>query len=209
MILRPYQPGDALAVHEICKATACESDPENTKLKDLDLVGHIYAGPYTALQPELVFVIADEDGVAGYVLGALDSVDFYRRWRTEWTPRFATTYPEPVENTTRNDRLASLLYHPERALIDAVDAYPSHLHVDLLARARRQGWGKALLLRLFDALRELGSPGVHLITSETNTGAVAFYDSLGFSVLATPGNAVVMGLDLTGSGRMEQSIPTR
>jgi ribosomal protein S18 acetylase RimI-like enzyme len=203
VILRPYQPGDAPAVHEICKATSRESDPGNTKLRNLDLVGHIYAGPYTELQPELVFVIADEDGVAGYVLGALDSVDFYRRWRAEWTPRFVTTCPEPVDTTTGNDRLLSLLYHPEQALIDAVDAYPSHLHVDLLARARRQGWGRALLLRLFDALREKGSTGVHLITSNTNTGAVAFYDSLGFSVLVTPGNAVVMGLDLTGSGRME------
>ncbi|MBV8933419.1 MAG: GNAT family N-acetyltransferase [Kutzneria sp.] len=204
MILRAYQPSDLRAVYDICLATARQPTSAEDQLSDPDLLGHVYAGPYLELQPELAFVIADEDGVAGYVLGALDSAEFYRRWRQVWSPRFTTSHPEPAAEVTREDRLAGLLHHPWRALPDGISGYPSHLHVDLLARARRRGWGTALLRALLEALSERSSPGVHLITSTANAAAVAFYAHLGFEVLGTTRhNGVVMGSALADSGRME------
>lgn len=190
-------------MHDICVATATQRE-----LDDLDLIGYVFADPYLALAPELCFVIADSDGVAGYTVGALDTVEFYRRWRAEWTPRFADRYPKPAQETSRYSSLVLSLHNPERFLPASLGGYPSHLHINLDARARRQGWGTKLLESLFGQLRRGGSPGVHLTTSAGNTRAIAFYHTLGFEVLDRPGEATVMGLRFDGSGRMEAS-PSR
>jgi ribosomal protein S18 acetylase RimI-like enzyme len=203
LILRPAEPGDLKAVHDICVETATQRD-----LDDVDLIGYIFADPYLTLAPELCFVIADDDGVAGYAVGALDTVDFYRRWRAEWTPLFAERYPKPAHETTRYESLVLSLHNPERFLPAAAADYPSHLHINLDARARRQGWGTKLLAALFDVQRAGGSRGVHLTTSTSNTRAIAFYHTLGFEVLERPGEGTVMGLRFDGSGRMEPS-PSR
>ena len=202
MILRPAEPDDLQAVHDICVETATQRD-----LDDLDLIGYVFADPYLALVPELCFVIADEDGVAGYTVGAVDTVEFYARWRAEWTPRFADRYPKPAQETDRRSSLVLSLHNPERFLPAAVAEYPSHLHINLDARARRQGWGTKLLAELFDRQRAAGSPGVHLTTSTSNTRAIAFYHTLGFEVLDRPGDGTVMGLRFDGSGRMEPTPP--
>ncbi|MFI9380158.1 GNAT family N-acetyltransferase [Kutzneria sp. NPDC052558] len=203
MILRPAEPGDLQAVHDICVETATQRD-----LDDLDLIGYIFADPYLTLAPEMCFVIADDEGVAGFTVGAADTVDFYRRWRAEWTPRFADRYPKPAQETNRFESLVSALHNPDRFLPAAVAEYPSHLHINLDARARRQGWGTKLLAELFDRQRAAGSPGVHLTTSTSNTRAIAFYHTLGFEVLDQPDEGTVMGLRFDGSGRMESS-PSR
>jgi ribosomal protein S18 acetylase RimI-like enzyme len=203
LILRPARADDLEAVHDICVETATQ-----TELDDLDLIGYVFVDPYLALVPDLCFVIADDEGVAGYTVGALDTVDFYRRWRAEWTPRFADRYPKPAQETDRQSSLVLSLHNPERFLPATLDGYPSHLHINLDARARRQGWGTKLLAALFDQLRAGGSPGVHLATSTSNTRAIAFYHTLGFEVLERPGTATVMGLRFDGSGRMVAS-PSR
>ncbi|MEV6604854.1 GNAT family N-acetyltransferase [Kutzneria sp. NPDC051319] len=198
MILRPAEPRDLKAVHDICLDTATKRE-----LDDLDLIGYVFADPYLTLAPEFCFVIEDDEGVAGYAVGALDTVDFYRRWRAEWTPRFADLYPKPAQETDRHSALVLSLHNPERYLPAAAAEYPSHLHINLDARTRRQGWGTKLLDALFDRLRAGGSPGVHLSTSATNTRAIAFYHKLDFEVLDRPGAGTVMGLRFDGSGRME------
>lgn len=188
-------------MHDICVETATQRD----ELEDLDLIGYVFADPYLELVPELCFVIADDEGVAGYTVGAVDTTDFYARWRAEWTPRFADRYPKPPQETSRHESLVLSLHNPERFLPTSFGEYPSHLHINLDTRARRQGWGTKLLAALFGQQREGGSPGVHLTTSTDNTRAIAFYHSLGFEVLDRPGNATVMGLRFDGSGRMEPS----
>ncbi|EWM12949.1 hypothetical protein [Kutzneria sp. 744] len=154
MILRPAEPRDLKAVHDICLDTATKRE-----LDDLDLIGYVFADPYLTLAPEFCFVIDDDEGVAGYAVGALDTVDFYRRWRAEWTPRFADLYPKPEQETDRHSSLVLSLHNPERYLPAAAAEYPSHLHINLDARTRRQGWGTKLLDALFDRLRAGGVAG--------------------------------------------------
>jgi ribosomal protein S18 acetylase RimI-like enzyme len=204
LILRPAEPGDIKAVHDICVETATQRE-----LADLDLIGYLFVDPYLTLEPELCFVVEDDEGVAGYTVGALDTVDFHRRWRAEWTPRFADRYPKPAQETNRFESLVLSLHNPERYLPAAAADYPSHLHINLDARTRRQGWGTKLLDALFDRLRAGGSPGVHLTTSTSNTRAIAFYHTFGFETLDQPGTGTVMGLRFDGSGRMEAPRPDR
>ena len=52
-----------------------------------------FVGPYLLLSADLSFVLEDEEGQCGYVLAALDSKDFYQRFRDEWLPTILDKYP--------------------------------------------------------------------------------------------------------------------
>ena len=82
---------------------------------------------------------------------------------------------------------------------DVLAAYPAHLHIDLLPRAQRQGWGRRLINALCEALAERGVPGVHLQYDAANVNAGAFYQRLGFEEL--PGSnehAPLVGIPTRG-----------
>ncbi len=68
--------------------------------------------------------------------------------------------------------------------------YPSHMHIDLLERARGRGMGRRMMERQIGALRERGSPGAHLAVSVRNTPALAFYERLGFHELTRTGSPI-------------------
>ena len=75
------------------------------------------------------------------------------------------------------------MHHPPREPFPA-DA-PAHLHIDLLPRLQRAGWGRRLIGALADELAARGVPGVHLDVDATNLDAIAFYRRLGFVVTET------------------------
>ncbi len=52
-------------------------------------------GPYLDLCRDLSFVLEDSQGVCGYVLAALDSRDFYSKFKTELLPTVLDKYPVP------------------------------------------------------------------------------------------------------------------
>ena len=56
-----------------------------------------FVGPYLFLSADLSFVLEDEEGQCGYVLAALDSKDFYQRFRNEWLPTVLDKYPLTTE----------------------------------------------------------------------------------------------------------------
>ena len=65
--------------------------------------------------------------------------------------------------------------------------FPAHLHIDLMARAHRQGHGTRMMNLLIDRLRMKGAPGVHLGMAASNDRAHQFYISLGFADLCRQG----------------------
>jgi ribosomal protein S18 acetylase RimI-like enzyme len=91
-------------------------------------------------------------------------------------------------------------HHPDYFCPEPYEAYPSHLHIDLLPRAQGRGYGREMIERLLTALRARGSPGVHLGLSARNTRAFAFYGRLGFRELTRAGSGegacIYMGLNL-------------
>jgi len=54
-----------------------------------------FVGPYLELCRDLAFVLEDSHGVCGYVLAALDSKEFYQRFKEEWLPAILKLYPKP------------------------------------------------------------------------------------------------------------------
>ncbi|RCW40787.1 acetyltransferase (GNAT) family protein [Halopolyspora algeriensis] len=201
MRIRSYRPHDAEAVHRICVATGDAGKPAAGILRDPHLVAYVFADPYLLLQPELVFVAERDGAVLGYVVAALNSPEFYARWQLEWAPRFFTSHPASPDADARDAdaQLRTLLHQPRRLLSADLDSYPSHLHINLLASARRQGAGRLLLEAVFDELARAGSPGVQLSVRASNTGAQAFYRAVGMNRLASRnGLAVRFGQPLGG-----------
>ncbi len=193
--LRPYQPRDLEAVYDICLKTGDSGEDATHLYDDPKALGHLYAGPYATLEPELAFMLEDEAGVCGYILGAFDTKTFYQALLSEWLPRLQQDLPDPAgdpEGWSRTERLYHIMHHPLEAgyatFYPALRPYPSHLHIDLLPRAQGRGQGARLMHTLLDTLSERGSSAVHLGMSSTNTRAEGFYKKLGFTELLRVGS---------------------
>jgi ribosomal protein S18 acetylase RimI-like enzyme len=196
--LRGYRPADRDAVYDICVRTGAAGEDATALLRDPALLGHVYAGPYLELAPELAFVVEDDDGVAGYVLGAADTAEFEDRLERDWWPELRRRYPtfQTHSDAALDDLLIALMHSPPRAPADVVAAYPSHLHIDLLPRLQGQGWGQRLIDTLAERLRASGSHGLHLGVAAANTNAQAFYRAVGFTELDDDGVAVTFAMPL-------------
>jgi GNAT superfamily N-acetyltransferase len=199
--IRPYREGDHDAVHEICIVTADAGGDARPSFREPDLFPETFAHPYTALEPGLAFVVDDGGEAVGYVVGTADTVRFVQRVRDEWLPVARERQPalagEPV---TPDDGIRHLLHHPEHRFVPGLDlgAYPGHLHIDLLPRYQRSGFGRALVETELAALRAAGASGLHIGMLTANTAARPFYERLGFELLDVPdpGPVTYFGLRL-------------
>lgn len=182
--IRPFRAGDEPALAEICLRTADAGADASGLFADDDLWAEVFVLPYVERHPDLAFVVETDDGrVAGYVVGTDDTPAFEDWFAGHWWPRFAQRWPQPDVERTRQD--GSLIYaYGRRAGAEPYgEAYPAHLHIDLLPEVQGQGWGRRLIQTLGDALGERGVSGMHLATDARNTGAAAFYTRLGFTRL--------------------------
>lgn len=194
MTIRPYQPGDADALYDVCLRTGADGDDARGRFRDPRLLGSVYVGPYLALEPGLAFVLDDGGGAEGYVLGARDTCAFECACARRWWPALRARYPVGTFPAGSADaELVALLHDPPLADPAVAGAYPSHLHIDLLPRWQGAGWGRRLIDTLLTALAAAGSPGVHLGVSASNDRARGFYRRMGFVELATSGRGVTMG----------------
>ena len=200
--IRPYRPSDRDDVYEICLRTAAGGGDATGVYSDDSLMPDVFALPYVEYAPDLAFVVdgGRGDHVLGYVIGVADTRAFVEWWKGEWTPGFRERHPAPGPPTGRNpdyteEQLLGAGTDPERMLIAEVDAYPAHLHIDLLPDLQGQGFGRRLIDTLRAALAERGIAAVHLGVDAANTGARAFYDRLGFHELpSSRPNAPLLGI---------------
>jgi GNAT superfamily N-acetyltransferase len=218
--IRPYRDTDLRAVYDVCVRTADAGGDARGKYHSDDLMPDLFAGPYVFLEPDFAFVLDDGlgdegQGAVGYVLGTPDTAAFARAYRERWIPRLAGRYPAPPGNpvppenavppgnpgppeplASPDDEMIALHYRPERLLWAGLDAYPAHLHIDLLPPFQGAGWGRALMETFYAAAARAGAPGVHLTVLAANTRAIGFYRHLGLRRLdpAEPGESDVVYL---------------
>jgi ribosomal protein S18 acetylase RimI-like enzyme len=179
--LRLAAPDDRDALYDICLRTGDAGADATGTLVHTELYGHLYAGQYLALEPRLAFVATLDGTVAGYALGALDTVGFEQRLEIDWWPALRDRYPLPGDGTELDRTFVARLHEPTTTPAAVTDRYPSHLHIDLLPALQGRGVGRQLMDALLTAMADLGSPGVHLGVDPRNTNAIGFYEHLGFS----------------------------
>jgi ribosomal protein S18 acetylase RimI-like enzyme len=196
--IRRYRPDDRAAVYGICLRTADAGDDATGLFADPDLPGHVWAGPYLELCPELAFVVADGGAVVGYAVAALDTHAYVAAYRERWLPRLAGSHPPPTGTPVTRDEVAlDALHRPELLLSPHFPGHPSHMHLNLLPRAQGQGHGRAVIEAVCHALRAAGSPGVHLGVRRRNERATGFYEHIGLERLAEQPDAMFFGRSLT------------
>jgi ribosomal protein S18 acetylase RimI-like enzyme len=190
-IIRDYRPEDEAAAYFVCLKTGNHGDDgEPFYREDPDALGRIFVGPYLRFEPELALMLEDDKGVCGYALAALDSRTFYDRYERDWRPELCARFPEPngaPSSWSRVEAIHYLYHHPDYFCPEPYEAYPSHLHIDLMRRAHRQGHGTQMMNELMNRLRERGAPGVHLGMAADNDRAYRFYTKLGFTELCRRG----------------------
>jgi len=71
--------------------------------------------------------------------------------------------------------------------------YPSHLHIDLVARAQGKGIGTKMILHLENELKKRGATAVHLEMALENNRAFQFYMKLGFQKLKHLEDVQILG----------------
>lgn len=204
--IRAASPQDVPGVYRVCLETGASGQDATARFRNPDLLGHVYAGPYLAVQPRLAYVVADADGVGGYLLAAADTRAFETWAEAHWWPLLRRQYPLVSEDrasdagygrrNAADGEVIRLLHFPPAAPDEVVAGHPAHLHIDLLPRVQGRGFGRALVEMLLDVLRTEGAAGVHLEVGPDNTDAIAFYRHLGFEhVLDESGSRwMAMGL---------------
>jgi len=163
--------------------------------------------PYTA-GFVLVNRTASADGggeqaeeVVGYILLATDTRAFEEAAENQWYPPLRTVYPlslikddksatdgeADIETHALSKPLMNLdkwyiglLHHPQPALPECIAFGPAHLHIDILPPFQRRGWGRRLIGRAVQYLRDAGIPTVWLAMDPKNKEAAKFYDRIGF-----------------------------
>ncbi len=182
--IRPYRASDMPALYYICLKTGDSGQDATQNYRDGYLLGHYFAAPYGAIEPESCFVVArtSDDVAMGYVLGTRDTVTFAQKCEREWFPGLRAQYAMPAADDHSPDAKMIRAIHGgfDTEDLQIVPDCPAHLHIDLLPEAQKHGWGRKLIECFINTLREHGVPGVHLGVGAQNTNAIAFYERIGF-----------------------------
>jgi ribosomal protein S18 acetylase RimI-like enzyme len=185
--IRAYRPEDLDALYRIALATAMGGCDASVIFRDPKLVGHVFAAPYALFSPETVRVAEDVEGVAGYIVGAANTPDFEELLEARWWPTLRPIYPNPPsasrESWSRDQLMCRLIHEPDRARKELIEAYPAHLHINLLPRLRGKGFGRRLMNHWLELVYLLGARGAHLSVGAANARAIRFYRAVGFREL--------------------------
>jgi len=178
-------------LYEICLKTGDEGKDASSLFFDPYLIGQYFAAPYLLFPDGICFVAEYQFRPQGYIIAAPDTAAFKQWMEEQWLPPIRKRCPLPLPpamiRTEKEKRIFQLL-HKKQFPIDENEYpwladYPAHLHIDLLPILQGKGTGRALTDALFTELKRQKVPGLHLGVSASNTGAVAFYRKLDFSVI--------------------------
>ncbi|QPZ37549.1 GNAT family N-acetyltransferase [Paramicrobacterium chengjingii] len=194
--IRPYRPSDMNDVIDICVRTGDGGGDATGKFSRDTLLPDVYAVPYIRHDPGLAWIVDDGERAIGYLVATADTRDFARWFADAWWPEVAGRYLPSTSETPGERGLIESASNPARMLVSDVDAYPAHLHIDLLPATQGQGLGRRLIDTLVAELRERGVTGLHLTAGATNVGAIAFYERVGFHELERDDGSVTFGMTL-------------
>lgn len=182
--VRAFDSDDTDSCYEICLRTADNGGDATSLYSDQRIAGEVWVGPYLVRHPECSLVLEDDEGVGGYVVGTPDTASYDDWVDNEWFVPLRERYPVGAFGEgTADAACVNLIHTPLRMPAEVVEAYPAHLHIDLLPRLQGRGYGRALMDGLFERVRSAGAVAIHLGCSPDNTNAIAFYQRLGFEDL--------------------------
>jgi ribosomal protein S18 acetylase RimI-like enzyme len=187
LVVRPYQLPDRQAVLRIAADTAFFGEPVENFLEDRQLFCDLFYRYYTDFESSNGFVACAGDEVVGFIMGSLDT-------RQQQSRLWRLLLPGVIQGLLqRRYTLGPRTWRYGFGLIKAamqrefpgcdLSIYPAHLHINIDAFWRGQGFGRRLMETYLARLQVLGVPGVHLHTTNLNPAACSLYASMGFILL--------------------------
>ena len=181
--IRNYHITDISSLYRICLLTGYNGGDATPFLSDLDLVGHLFAAPYALFEPELCFILSKDSTPSGYILGTRDSIKFNEKCERKWFPQLRNRYLLPTKKDISLEANFIRYLHQKQKIIEGLESYPAHLHIDILPNAQGKGYGRKLIETFLHQLQSQNVMGVHLIVSKKNQNAIGFYQQIGFKKL--------------------------
>jgi GNAT superfamily N-acetyltransferase len=191
MKIRQFQSGDLEALYGIALATGLAGGDASHLYADPRLIGHIYAAPYALLEPALALVVEDDNGVAGFAVGTIDTTAWEQKLEELWWPPLRERYAMPTEadasRWTHDQRRVFMIHRPTPAPRAVALPYPAHLHMNLLPRLQGRGIGTRLFHQWMAIADARGAKATHVAINRANTGGITFWGKMGFAELALDG----------------------
>jgi ribosomal protein S18 acetylase RimI-like enzyme len=203
MGVRKYVEGDREAIQEICYLTGYMGASAERFWRHKQSFVEMWTSYYINREPESIYVATIDEAVVGYLTGCVDTSLATQSFSAQIIKHGLLFRPGT----------AGFLW---RGIIDSItdkqavrgvsmdERWPAHLHINLLPAARGSGLGRALMESWLAQLRKSGSPGCHLSTLVENTGAVSFFERMGFNRYAEP--ALIQGMRGPGGARLHQQF---
>ncbi|XP_028835141.1 protein O-GlcNAcase isoform X2 [Denticeps clupeoides] len=159
--IRPFYNKDKVELyHMVHQLYERGQGSHDSSLVHPDYIGDLYLGAALALCPEYSFVLEDELGVCGCVLGILDVRYYSKRCQASWIPAMRDKYPSQAKGT--NGQSATKL---------RLDGLPELMDCSV---------SRSLLTTLLTALKANGSRGVFCEVPSADRLRLEFLTKLGF-----------------------------
>jgi ribosomal protein S18 acetylase RimI-like enzyme len=188
VVIRAYEPRDREAARKICCDTAFQGEPVEKFFTDREVFADALMNYYLDFEPESSFVAEVNGKVVGYVTACCDSKRYRRTFALRILPLLLLkSLARGVFWKRGTRRFAWAMVRG--VLSGAVRApklrrmYPAHLHINFSREFRGEGFGKQLMERALEHLRDAGASGVHIVTVKENDGAVRFFRAMRFQPL--------------------------
>lgn len=191
--IRPYHPTDITALYKICLLTANSGGDASKLFSDPDLVGHFFVAPYVQYEPDVAFIVTNDNEPCGYIVGTKDSQKFFEKCESDWLPILRNRYPLSSESNNLHDTRIIKRIHEGHFVKKEFMDYPAHLHINLLPETQGQGIGRKIMEIFINNLKEFKVPALHLEVGKTNTGAIKFYERVGFQIIKKYDHSIAYG----------------
>lgn len=185
--LRHLRASDLDDLYSISLATGHIGRDAAKLYDDPRMMGHIYSAPYAALAREMCFVAEDDAGVAGFVVGTLDTEQFEITLEKEWWPILRAKYPSPdpdmSKGWTADQKRCHMIHNPKLTPQLIKDQFPAHLHMNLLPKLQGRRLGAELLQIWISAAVTHNASAAHVGVNPLNYSAIKFWQACGFREL--------------------------
>jgi ribosomal protein S18 acetylase RimI-like enzyme len=189
LAIRKATEADTDALFRVCLLTA-DAGKSAVGLFDYpELPGLTYAVPYLTRKATFAYVLEEDDTkeVVGYVVGSHDTREYEEDVIQNWFPVHAIRYlyGSPFDNPDikEGDKAYIKRYlNPSvfRTFDWSIAFSPAHIHINLLDKHQRKGWGRRLIGKAVEHLKEKGLDGLWVGVDPRNEEAKKFYKRIGF-----------------------------
>ncbi len=170
--IRKYKESDKDQLRYICKETTSSENKKNHK--KLETIPMIFNDYFTENEPDNIFVAVNEKDIpVGYVICCSDYKLFRKKMLNDLQKRVFNTYPGSL----------LMLWAVLISVSVTKKQYRTHLHIDLLPEAQRQGLGTKLINSLCEHLKNNNIRNVSVITINKNSPGYKFYSKYGFRII--------------------------